>query len=192
LRFFNFFFLHQKNFFSAPHKFDFDIDINSIRKTIYKPAKKIHRINMSAYAIACIEHQLLRKPGFYQRPEPREIIDLADNDVMTLIGKAVVKAREEHTLAYWVDRTMKVLDEEAPRGSEGAKLYLKYRDTHNLIEGTQAYLAKRWAQGPRPGDHRRHGRRPEDYSIKPKQLRTKYYKKFVIDFGYLPNPRLWR
>ena len=48
---------------------------------------------MSAYAIACIEHQLLRKPGFYQRPEPREIIDLADNDVMTLIGEAVEKER---------------------------------------------------------------------------------------------------
>ena len=176
MRFFNFFFLQAKNFFSGPHKFDFDIDINSIRKTIYKPAKKIYRINMSTYAIACIEHQLLRKPGFYQRPPPREIIDLADNDVMTLIGEAVVKVREEHTLAYWVDRTLNLMDDMAPRGSWCAKTYLKYNRTHKLIRGTQGFLSKRWAEGPRPGDHRRHGRNPEDYFIKPKQLRTKYYK----------------
>ena len=131
---------------------------------------------MSAYQLACIQHQLERKPGFYQRPPPRYIIDLADNDVMTLIGEAVVKVREEHTLEYWVERVSRVLDDSIRRGDPAAIHFLKYRNTHKLIRGTQGFLALRWAEGPRPGDHRRHGRNPEDYFIKPKQLRTKYYK----------------
>lgn len=150
---------------------------------------------MSAYAIACIEHQLLRKPGFYQRPPPRDITDLADNDVMTLIGKAVVKAREEHTLAYWEELISRALDDSIRRGDPAAIHYVNNRCVRYLLLGTQGFLARRWAEGPRPGDHRRHGRNPEDYFIKPKQMTRKYYKKFVENHagmgGWRPGREGW-
>jgi hypothetical protein len=158
---------------------------------------------MSDYVIACIEHQLLRKPGFYQRPkaepepEPEpvgDIIDISDNDVLSLIGKEVVKIREAATLKYWVDRLPNEDDNLPIPRDMGRHLYLDMKGTHRLIVGTQGHLAKRWAEGPRPGDHRRHGRRPEDYSIKPRQLRTKYYKKWVDRARYSggwDNPHTW-
>jgi len=59
---------------------------------------------MSAYAIACIQHQLDRKPGFYQPPQPSQSsLAMPCDDLMDLIGKAVINQREQDARDYWTE-----------------------------------------------------------------------------------------
>ena len=80
---------------------------------------------------------------------PRDILPLVDNDVLTLIGKEVIKIRDKKTLEYWMEfyttRRLRLIDRLYPQinrkiiiqtisGFNNYKVYPKRKTKIELIK----------------------------------------------------------
>ena len=88
---------------------------------------------------------------------PRDILPLVDNDVLTLIGKEVIKIRDKKTLEYWMEfyttRRLRLIDRLYPQinrkiiiqtisGFNNYKVYPKRKTKIELIKRLEVSVSR--------------------------------------------------
>lgn len=88
---------------------------------------------------------------------PRDILPLVDNDVLTLIGKEVIKIRDKKTLEYWMEfyttRRLRIIDRLYPQinrkiiiqtisGFNNYKVYPKRKTKIELIKRLEVSVSR--------------------------------------------------